>query len=106
MTQAVGPYGPQFPGQAPADPRLRREIRKLAVPTFIVVGDEDDPCIEPSLYLKKRFAPSGLAVFPKTGHTCNLEEPALFNTTVADFIALVDAGRWPARDPRSIRPER
>jgi proline iminopeptidase len=33
----------------------------------------------------------------------NQEEPALFNDVVADFIARVEAGRWPARDPRSIR---
>ena len=43
---------------------------------------------------------SGLAFFPKTGHVLNLEEPALFNEMVERFIALVEAGRWPARDPQ------
>jgi 3-oxoadipate enol-lactonase len=33
----------------------------------------------------------------------NLEEPALFNHTVEDFIGRVEAGRWPVRDPRSRR---
>ncbi len=79
------------------------DIRKINVPTLIVVGDEDEPCLEPSFFLKKWIAPSGLAVFPKTGHVVNQEEPALFNDAVADFIARVEAGRWPARDPRSIR---
>ena len=78
-------------------------IRRITVPTLIVVGDEDDPCLEPSLFLKQWIATSGLAVLPKTGHVVNQEEPALFNTLVADFIARVEAGRWPARDPRSIR---
>jgi len=32
----------------------------------------------------------------------NLEEPALFNDTVERFIALVEAGRWGPRDPRSV----
>jgi proline iminopeptidase len=41
-------------------------------------------------------------MFPKAGHVLNLEEPALFNETVERFIALVEAGRWPARDPRSL----
>ena len=27
----------------------------------------------------------------------------VFNEAVADFIARVEAGRWPARDPRSMR---
>jgi proline iminopeptidase len=32
----------------------------------------------------------------------NLEEPALFNDAVERFITLVEAGRWGARDPRSV----
>jgi 3-oxoadipate enol-lactonase len=79
------------------------DIRRIALPTLIVCGDEDDPCIEPSLFLKKQIAASGLAMFAKTGHTVNLEEPALFNETLERFLALVDAGLWPARDPRSVR---
>lgn len=79
-------------------------IHRITLPTLIVVGDEDDPCIEPSLFLKRHLPASGLAVFPKTGHVVNLEEPALFNEALERFIALAEAGRWPARDPRSIRP--
>jgi 3-oxoadipate enol-lactonase len=79
-------------------------IRRIALPTLIVVGDEDDPCVEPSLFLKQWIAASGLAVFPKTGHAVNLEEPALFNQTLDDFLGRVEAGRWPPRDPRSVRP--
>ena len=68
------------------------------------LGDEElDRCIEPSLFLKSAIAASGLAVFPKTGHVVNLEEPDLFNLALSgDFLARVDAGRWPVRDPRSI----
>ena len=79
------------------------DIKKIALPTLIICGDEDDPCIEPSIFLKKHIAASGLAIFPKSGHTVNIEEPALFNQTLGDFLALVDAGRWGARDKRSIR---
>ena len=67
-----------------------------------MVGDEDERCIEPSLFLKAAIAASGLVVLPKTGHVVNLEEPDLFNQVVGDFLARVDAGRWPARDPRSL----
>lgn len=95
-----------FQGERPPVHAFEAEIKRLSVPTLIVVGDEDDPCLEPSFYMKKHIATSGLAVCPKTGHTCNLEEPAWFNETVADFIARVEAGRWPVRDPRSIRPGR
>jgi proline iminopeptidase len=96
----------KFQGERPPVHEFEAGIRALKLPVLIVLGDEDDPCIEPSLYLKTHIAASGLAMFPKTGHTCNLEEPTLFNETVADFIARVEAGRWPVRDPRSIRPGR
>jgi hypothetical protein len=46
---------------------------------------------------------SGLTMFAKTGYILNLEEPALFNETLARFRVLAEAGRWPPRDPRSKR---
>jgi len=67
------------------------------------VGDEDDACIEPSLFLKQNIPAAGLAMFPKTGHFLNLEEPALFNETLERFLALAEADRWPPRDPASRR---
>jgi 3-oxoadipate enol-lactonase len=93
----------KFQGERPSIYDFEEGIRRLAVPTLIIVGDEDDGCIEPSLFLKKMISASGLAVFPKTGHVVNLEEPALFNQTLDAFLTQVEAGRWPPRDPRSIR---
>lgn len=92
-----------FQGARPSIYDFEADIRGIAVPALIVVGDEDDPCIEPSLFLKQWIPASGLAVFPKTGHAVNLEEPDLFNSALADFISRVAAGRWPPRDPRSLR---
>ncbi|WP_436640633.1 alpha/beta fold hydrolase [Microbaculum sp. FT89] len=75
------------------------QFAALGVPTLLVVGDEDDHCVKPSLFLKRTIPTAGLAVLPKTGHAVNLEEPASFNGIVADFLAQVEHGRWPARDP-------
>jgi proline iminopeptidase len=94
-----------FQGARPSLYDFESDIRRLTIPALIVVGDEDDRCIEPSLFLKATIAASGLIVFPKTGHVVNLEEPDLFNRIVGDFLARVDARRWPARDPRSISPK-
>jgi hypothetical protein len=33
-------------------------------------------------------------VVPMPGHTVNIEEPALFNEQVADFLAAIEGGRW------------
>jgi pimeloyl-ACP methyl ester carboxylesterase len=80
---------------------LEAEFRKLDTPVLIMTGDEDDHCIQPGLFLKRTIPRAGIAVFPKSGHTLNLEEPELFNRLVADFISQVEAGRWKPRDPRA-----
>ncbi|MGJ4993835.1 alpha/beta fold hydrolase [Bradyrhizobium sp. HKCCYLS3077] len=90
-----------FQGARPSIYTMADAIRRVTTPALIICGDEDDACIEPSLFLKRHLPASGLAVFPKSGHVLNLEEPALFNEAVERFIALVEAGRWEPRDPRS-----
>jgi len=80
---------------------LKAEFEAMPTPVLIMVGDEDDHCIQPGVFLKKTIPRSGLAILPKAGHTLNLEEPELFNRLVAEFIAQVEAGRWEARDPRA-----
>jgi pimeloyl-ACP methyl ester carboxylesterase len=80
---------------------LKTEFESLPTPVLIMVGDEDDHCIQPGVFLKKAIPRSGLAILPKSGHTLNLEEPELFNRLVAEFIAQVEADRWEARDPRA-----
>ena len=91
-----------FQGGRPSIYTQADQIRKATTPALIICGDEDDACVEPSLFLKKHLPASGLTFFPKTGHVLNLEEPALFNEMVERFIALVEAGRWGVRDPRSV----
>lgn len=81
---------------------LAERMKALAVPSLVMTGDEDDPCLEASLFMKRCIPASGLVVLPCTGHTLNLEEPAAFNAAVADFLAAVELGRWPLRDPRSL----
>ena len=70
-----------FQGERPSLYDFETEIRKLAISVLILVGDEDERCIEPGLFLKDAIPASGLAIFPKTGHAVNLEEPALFLTS-------------------------
>lgn len=77
---------------------LRDQIARLTLPTLIVAGDEDEACLEPDLMLKRAIATSALVFLPRTGHMCNLEEPALFNALVESFLAQVDAGRWTPRN--------
>ena len=80
---------------------LEAEFARMEVPTLVMTGDEDDHCIQTSVYLKKTIPACGLAILPKTGHTLNLEEPELFNQLLAEFLAQVEAGAWTKRDPRA-----
>src|SRR5512139_1413072 len=94
-----------FQGERPSIYDFERDIRRLTAPALIVVGDEDERCIEPGLFLKDAIPASGLVVLPKTGHTVNLEEPDLFNQVVGDFLSRVEVGSWLARDPRTRAPK-
>ena len=76
---------------------LEEQLGRLKVPTLVMIGDEDDPCVEPAVFMKRKIPRAGLAVFPQSGHAINLEEPDLFNRTVLDFLTAVEAGRWARR---------
>ncbi len=89
-------------GERPSLYDLVDRMRALTVPTLVLTGDEDWPCLAPSLLLKREISSAALAVMPNCGHTINLEDPDLFNRIVGDFIVQVQAGRWPKRDPRAM----
>jgi pimeloyl-ACP methyl ester carboxylesterase len=76
-------------------------MKTIDVPTLIVTGDEDDPCLEPALLMKRNIQTSGLVVLPHSGHTINIEEPDAFNRALFEFFMRVDEGRSTRRDPRS-----
>ena len=83
---------------------LTEQMKQITVPTLILAGDEEEPCLEACLLMKRCMPRAGLALLPKSGHTINLEEPALFNRLVEDFLHQVQAGRWSARDPHAAPP--
>ena len=81
---------------------LQDKLEALTVPMLVVTGDEDWPCLLPGVFIKKTCPVAGLLVVPNCGHTTNIEEPAAFNAALADFLAQVETGRWPRRDPRAV----
>jgi pimeloyl-ACP methyl ester carboxylesterase len=89
-------------GQRPSVYDLEAQMRQLQVPTLVIIGDEDEPCLEPALLMKRAIATSGLVVLPKSGHTINLEEPDAFNRAINDFLTAVEAGKWGPRNPASL----
>jgi len=76
---------------------LEDRMRQCKVPTLIIIGDEDEMCIDPALIMKKNMPGAGLLVLPQTGHAVNLEDPDIFNRAVLDFLTAVEAGKWVVR---------
>jgi pimeloyl-ACP methyl ester carboxylesterase len=70
--------------------QLETELTRMNVPTLIVTGDDDEPCLQPALFLKRTIPQARLWVVPRTTHPVNLEEPDAFNSVVLDFIAQID----------------
>jgi pimeloyl-ACP methyl ester carboxylesterase len=78
------------------------QMKALTVPTLVLTGDEDWPCLAPGILMKQHIPTAALAVMPNCGHAINIEDPDEFNRLVGGFLAQVDAGRWPTRDPRAV----
>jgi pimeloyl-ACP methyl ester carboxylesterase len=81
---------------------LVEEMKRITAPTLIITGDEDWPCLMPGILMKQNILSAALSVMPNSGHAINIEEPEEYNRIVGDFLAQVDSGRWPMRDPRAM----
>jgi len=93
-----------FQARRPSLYALTEEMKRIAVPTLILAGDEEEPCLEACLLMKRCIPMAGLAILPRSGHGINLEEPAPFNRLLEDFLHQVGEGRWTARDPHAAPP--
>jgi pimeloyl-ACP methyl ester carboxylesterase len=81
---------------------LVEQMKTITAPTLVMTGDEDWPCIEPGVLMKRMIPTAALVVMPNAGHNINLEDPAAFNAHLAELFAAADAGTWPTRDPRAM----
>ncbi|MGE0752202.1 MAG: alpha/beta fold hydrolase [Variibacter sp.] len=73
---------------------MEKGLREFAPPLLIIVGDEDEPCVEGSFLIKQMAPTAALMVIPRAGHTIQIEEPAAVNAGLADLFAAAKAGRW------------
>jgi pimeloyl-ACP methyl ester carboxylesterase len=73
---------------------MEAELKTLNLPLLVVVGDEDDLCLDGSVFLKRTAPQAALLVVPRSGHTITSEEPAVFNAALAELFAAVESGHW------------
>ena len=94
-----------YQAKRPSLTEFHEQAATCSVPTLVICGDEDEPCLDASLALKRAMPSAGLVVLPQTGHACNLEEPELFNMFCEKFFHQVESGQYRLRDARAV-PER
>lgn len=73
---------------------MEAQMRGIDVPTLIVTGDDDTPCLEPGLFMKRNIRSAGLLVVPNSGHSINLEEIDIFNRALLEFWTAAESGTW------------
>jgi pimeloyl-ACP methyl ester carboxylesterase len=83
--------------------RCESDLKRITAPVLLMVGDEDEPCLDVNLWMKRLMPNAELAMLPRSGHAINLEDPALFNLLLERFIVNVDRGTWRPRDPRALK---
>ena len=91
-----------YQGLRPSLYDLEDQLSRLTVPLLLVCGDEDEPCLDANIFLKRSIPSAGLWMVPRTGHAVNLEEPDAFNRAVQEFFGIVERGKWTVRDPRTL----
>jgi pimeloyl-ACP methyl ester carboxylesterase len=80
---------------------LEKRLAGVAKPVLLMVGDEDEPCLDVNVWMKRTIPTAELCVLPRSGHAINLEEPAFFNAMIERFLVRVERGTWRPRDPRA-----
>ena len=62
-------------------------LSKIAVPTLILVGEEDPACpVSAAKTLHEGIAGSNLVIIPQSAHLPNIEQTIIFNETLMSFL--------------------
>ena len=71
---------------AQTGPEVIDGLPTIAVPTLIIVGDRDEPFLAPSAYMAKKIPGARLETIPGAGHLSNVDQPAVFNRILLEFL--------------------
>jgi len=62
---------------------LTAEMARMTVPTLIMSGDEEEPCLEVNLLMKRAIPTAALAILPRSGHAGRSESRSACGTVRA-----------------------
>jgi pimeloyl-ACP methyl ester carboxylesterase len=69
------------------DSLVIESLDKIAVPTLVLVGENDTPFLAASEYMTKVIPDARRVVISDAGHSANIDNTEAFNRTVLDFLA-------------------
>jgi pimeloyl-ACP methyl ester carboxylesterase len=69
-----------------ADGRVIASLPTVAVPTLVVVGADDANFLGAAEYMARTIPGARKVVIEHAGHAANLDQPAIFNAAVAEFL--------------------
>jgi pimeloyl-ACP methyl ester carboxylesterase len=73
------------------DARVINSLPDIQVPSLVVVGANDTGFLKAADYMEARIPAAQKIVIPEAGHAANIDQPALFNTAVLDFLREIGA---------------
>lgn len=73
---------------------MEADLKKFTPPLLVLVGDEDHPCLDGSLFLKRTVPTAALQMVPRAGHTITMEEPDAVNDALEALFTAASDGTW------------
>ena len=78
-------------GSAVRDMAQTTMLLKIKAPTLVLTGRQDPACtVEQAIVLNRMIDGSKLVIIEEAAHLSNIEQPAVFNQTIREFIDSVD----------------
>lgn len=65
---------------------LEAQLRRLQVPTLLIVGERDELCLKTHTFMREAIPASEHVLIKGVGHMTNLEDPTTFNAVVEQFL--------------------
>jgi pimeloyl-ACP methyl ester carboxylesterase len=66
-------------------------LRRIAVPTLVVVGSDDAPFLAAADYMTAKIPEARKVVIPGAGHAANVDKPELFDAELRRFLTEITA---------------
>ena len=71
---------------AQVDARVIDSLPGIAVPTLVLVGENDTPFLTGSDYMARKIPGAVKVVLPGAGHAANIDQPEAFNRAMLSFL--------------------